>query len=125
MAQSTDPKTYLDKAPTALQRRFADYIVSEVGYNPATAKSKQEAFEEGVRIATATRMVFQASTFNREGRAEEIANRPAKAPKTPKLAKTAAPAKAAKAAKAAPAAEAKPAKATRRRAAAPVEDAPF
>jgi hypothetical protein len=83
MAKSDEPvdaTTYLDKAPTVLQARFAGWIKDEVGYNPATAKTKAEAFEEGVRLATATRMVFQASDFNREANAaQQAANAKARA----------------------------------------------
>lgn len=56
---------YLTKPPTDLQVRFADWIREQVGYDPTAAKNKLEAFEEGVRIATATRMVFQASPENK------------------------------------------------------------
>lgn len=57
----------LDKAPTSLQSRFADFLISdEVGYSPASAKTKEEAFREGVRLAVALRIPFQASTTNKE-----------------------------------------------------------
>lgn len=124
----TDVTAYLEKAPTSLQVRFASYLQEEVGYNPNAAKTKLEAFQEGVRLATALRMVFQASDYNRNGRAAEKAASgsdskdnapaPAKAAKAAKAAKTAPPAKAAK--------STAPAKATRRRGAAaavPVLDA--
>jgi hypothetical protein len=66
----------LGKAPTALQRRMAEWIRSgEVGYDPNTAKSKLEAFNEGVRIAVAHRMTYQASAHNREATAVEKAER--------------------------------------------------
>lgn len=125
--QPNDPTVYLTKPATKLQERFAIWIKEEVGYNPATAKTKDEAFLEGVRIATATRMVFQASDFNRAANAEAKAAReaeagePAEAP-TPKPAKAtkAAPAKAAPAkSTAAKATKAAPAKAAK--AAAPAE----
>lgn len=62
----------LGKEATSLQRRFADFIISdEVGYSPASAKTKEEAFREGVRMAVALRIPFQASTTNREATAEE------------------------------------------------------
>ncbi len=66
----TDPAAYLEKPATALQERFAEWIKAEVGYDPSAAKSKAEAFAEGVRLATATRMVFQASDSNREANSE-------------------------------------------------------
>lgn len=94
--ETVDPTIYLDKPATALQERFATWIKEEVGYNPAGAKTKEDAFQAGVRIATATRMVFQASDFNRRANAEsQEANR---------LAREAAAAEKAAAAKAAPAA---------------------
>lgn len=109
--EPVDPTTYLDKAATPLQARFGDWIKEEVGYNPTAAKTKEEAFREGVRIATATRMVFQASDYNRSAneesraqRAKERAERERQAaaeeeatPKPVKAAKAPAPAKAAKA----------------------------
>lgn len=64
-----DLEAYLAKAPTDLQARFAEYIKDVVGYDPSTAKNKDEAFKEGVRLATALRMVFQASDENRKATA--------------------------------------------------------
>lgn len=62
-----DYKKPVGKAPTALQARFAEWLQSDaVGYNPQAAKSKVEAFNEGVRLAVALRIPFQASDFNRE-----------------------------------------------------------
>ena len=113
-----DPTVYLGKEATKLQARFSTWIQEYVGYNPVTAKTKLEAFQEGVRIATATRMVFQASDYNREANAAERqanaearAEREAAAEEAAKAAEPA-PAKAAppKAAKKAPAKKA-PAKA--------------
>lgn len=57
---------YLGKEPTDLQARFATWLTDTVGYDASKAKTKQEAFEEGVRLATATRMVFQRSDENQE-----------------------------------------------------------
>ena len=118
MATETEPDytTALGKAPTSLQGRFADFIMSEeVGYDPASAKSKEAAFREGVRLAVALRIPFQASTTNREATAAERAERQAQI-EADRVAKAAAPAKAvpakkatAKAAKAAPAPAAAPA----------------
>ena len=74
VAEETVPdyKRPLGKAPTSLQARFAEWLMGdEVGYSPASAKTKQEAFEEGVRLAVALRIPFQASDFNREATAVE------------------------------------------------------
>ncbi len=112
--EPVDPTTYADKPATALQARFGEWIQTEVGYDPSKAKTKLEAFLEGVRIATATRMVFQASDFNRAANAESRAANEARrkeaeaarateAEAEPKPARKAAPAKAAPAAKKAPA----------------------
>lgn len=135
-----EPADYLNKPATALHDRFGIWIKEEVGYNPSTAKTKDEAFLAGVRIATATRMVFQASDFNRAETAKLRAEREAavaaapvtepKAAPAPKPAKTAKP-KASAAVPAAPAAEApKPARRPARRAPAAAatvstDEAPF
>jgi hypothetical protein len=142
-AKERDLTTYAEKAPTDLQSRFAEWIPDQTGYNPNSAKTKAEAFNAGVRLATALRMVFQASPENqaaleqaraaaeqakvdRENAAEE---KPAKAAKAAKAAPAkAAPRKGAKAAAAEPAAA--PAKSTRRpakkaAAATTDEEAPF
>lgn len=59
-------------APTPLQARFAAWLQSDaVGYDPATAKSKKEAFEEGVRYAVALRIPYQASEHNKLATEEE------------------------------------------------------
>lgn len=101
-AAEVDLKSYLEKAATDLQERFADWLLDEdiVGYDPSAAKTKEAAFREGVRLATAMRMVFQASPENRAANAERKAARgaeveeeaPAK-PAAQKAAKTAPPAK--------------------------------
>ena len=68
----------IGQAPTSLQRRFADFIMSdEVGYSPASAKTKEEAFREGVRMAVALRIPFQASDTNRRATQEEREDRAA------------------------------------------------
>lgn len=137
-----DVTKYLEKEATPVQARFADYLQEVVGYNPNAAKTKLEAFQEGVRLATVLRMIFQASDYNRSARAAEqaAAGKETDAPAPPRKSAPAAKAtKAAKApaAKAAPAAKTAPptkaAKTTRRRAgaAAPATaaadpgDAPF
>lgn len=74
-----DLEAYLTKPATDLQERFAEWIKDSVGYNPAEAKNKDEAFREGVRIATATRMVFQASAENKKATKARRAERAAAA----------------------------------------------
>ena len=69
MAKETaemDLEVYLTKEPTDLQERFADWLKGAVGYDPTKAKTKDEAFSEGVRLATALRMAFQRSDENQE-----------------------------------------------------------
>lgn len=149
-----DLTPYATKAPTSLQRRFAEWIPDATGININGFKTKQEAFNEGVRLAVALRMIFQASPENREATAAERAARVEAAGETP-VTPSAAPKKSARAAvteeaaaparkatkaakKAAPAAEpadeetvsepvARPRKAARRPAARPstTDDAPF
>lgn len=99
---------YLNKKPTDLQERFADWLLEEdiVGYDPAKAKTKEEAFREGVRLATAMRMIFQASPENRAANAERKAALKSEveeeAPAPKKAKKAAAATKAIKAKKAEP-----------------------
>lgn len=106
---AVDYTTYASKAPTDLQSRFAEWIVEKVEIDPATFKTKQQAFEEGVRLAVALRIPFQASPENQAVRAEAARAREAAAseaaPAPAKPAK-AAPVKATKAA----AAKAQPAR---------------
>lgn len=94
------PADYLNKPATPLHERFVTWIQDAVGYDASAAKSKQQAFEDGVRIATATRMVFQASTFNREETAKARAAREAATAAAPAVEKAPAAAAAPKAAKA-------------------------
>jgi hypothetical protein len=62
-----DYSHYLDKAPTDLQERFAEWLQSDaVGFDPTAAKTKAVAFSEGVRLGVALRMKFQASPENQE-----------------------------------------------------------
>jgi hypothetical protein len=118
--EEMDYTTVLGKSPTSLQARMAEWIRSEeVGYDPNAAKSKMEAFNEGVRIAVAHRMNYQASTHNKEATAierEERAAEKARATAEREAAKAAKAAERETAAAAAPVEEtpaAKPAKATR------------
>lgn len=64
-----DYTTYLDKAPTDTQARFADWLKEKVGVAFGT-KKEESAFEEGVRLGTALRMPFQRSPENQESLAE-------------------------------------------------------
>jgi hypothetical protein len=82
-AEEKDYSTYLEKEPTDLQERFADWILDKTGYEPTDA----DDFATGVQLATALRMEFQRSPENQavleerraaaEERAEEKATKPA------------------------------------------------
>jgi hypothetical protein len=62
----------LGQDPTPLQDRFASWIMSDaVGYAPSAAKTKEEAFREGVRLGVALRIPYQASDHNKEATAAE------------------------------------------------------
>lgn len=98
-AEEVDLTVYAAKSPTSMHERFSDWLLEETGYDPATAKSKAEAFRRGVSLGGFLRPTFQASDANRAGREEAKAERQAEE-------KAAKPAKAAKAVKAAPATEA-------------------
>jgi len=93
-----DLSSYLDKTPTDLQERFAAWLKDAVGFDPSRAKTKEDAFNEGVRLATAMRMIFQASAENQEvleqRRVEREQGVEEETPKAKKAAKAAAPAKA-------------------------------
>lgn len=124
-----DLSVYLDKEPTTTQERFADWIVDETGITFSTQK-EMTAFREGVRLAKALVMRYQASDANKEAtKAEKLekaaarAAAPAKAPKAKAEKPAAAPAAEAAPAPAAPAKKAR----GRRGAAAPAAgaDAPF
>lgn len=78
------PQDYLGKEPTDVQARMAEWLTETVGYEPTKAKTKQEAFEEGVRLAVALRMDFQRSEENQEVLKERRAE--AKAAKAKKAA---------------------------------------
>lgn len=84
-----DYTAYADKPPTDLQKRFSDWIVEKTGYEP----EDMDSFSEGVRLATALRMAFQASPENQEAlanRREEVsAAKQAKADKPKGKAKAA------------------------------------
>lgn len=118
-----DYTKYAHKEPTDLQARAVPWILGKTGYNPANAKTKAMAFEDGVRLAIALRMEFQRSPENQEvlEAARVAADERKAAPKEPRAPKAAkaAPVKAAKTEKAPP-----PAKAGRKaaKAAAPVAE---
>lgn len=145
----TDLSVYKDKPATPMQESFADWIVDEVGIVYGTQK-ELDAFRNGVRLAKALIMRYQASDASKEASAEIKAERDAAraqreqeraaaaAEATEAEAAPAAPAKAAPAAKATKATKAAAAKAAppaetakppatrgRRGAAAPKVDAPF
>jgi hypothetical protein len=83
-----DYPAYATKPATDLQERFAAWIPEVTEYDPAAAKTKLAAFNDGVRLATALRMHFQASPENQE----VLAQRKAEAEEK-KAAPKAAPAK--------------------------------
>lgn len=90
------PSDYVDQDATELQERFVEYLLSEeVGADPASCKSKGDAFALGVKLGTSLRIVFQRSDFNQEARKAAAAERAAAAKAT---AKKASPKKAAEAA---------------------------
>lgn len=70
-----DYTSYADKTPTDLQVRFAEWITDKTGFEPSGCKTKQEAYEAGVRLGVALRMQFQASPENREATAARRAER--------------------------------------------------
>lgn len=80
MTDEKDYTEYADKPATDLQERFVPWLLDKTGYNPATAKTKADAFAAGVRLSVYLRIPFQASPENREAtltarqaRAEEAA----------------------------------------------------
>lgn len=72
--EGKDYSTYIEKSPTPTQARMIDWLKGdEVGYDPATAKTKAEAFEMGAKLVFALRMEFQRSAFNQEAIADRRA----------------------------------------------------
>jgi hypothetical protein len=62
-----DYSSYIEKEPTPTQARMIEWLKGDdVGYDPATAKTKAEAFEQGAKLVFALRMEFQRSPFNQE-----------------------------------------------------------
>lgn len=58
---------YADKAPTALQTRYVDWIIEKTGVD---VDAMEDPFAEGVRLGTALRMIYQASPENKAATAE-------------------------------------------------------
>lgn len=65
-----DYTVYVDKDPTDLQTRMTDWVLDKTGYDPAKAKTKAQAFADGIKLGVALRMEFQASPENQELLAE-------------------------------------------------------
>lgn len=87
---------YKDKDATAVQTRYADWLIDKLDLEFPNAKA-EAAFREAVRLGTALRMIFQASPENQEARGEAKAEREAVAESKPaKGEPTEKPAKAAK-----------------------------
>ena len=72
-----DFAAYKTKAPTDLQERLDQWLRDKCDITPADFKSKDEAFSEGVRLAVALRIPFQASPENRRDTAAARAAREA------------------------------------------------
>lgn len=98
---------YKNKEATTVQERYADWLIEKLQLEFPNPKS-EAAFREAVRLATALRMIFQASPENQEAR-ENARSEREEAPAPAK------PAKAAKAAKAQPAAAEPEAEAPKRK----------
>lgn len=138
-SKTKDFASYKDKPATELQQELAAWICEKTGYDPATAKSKQQAFLDGIRLGASLRMEHQASPENqasilrRRKAAEERAIAKSAALPAAKEAPEGAeaprrrPGKVAKAAAPAPEAKAEPVKAAapRRRPAKATAEAPF
>lgn len=85
--EAEDFTSYASKPATPLQERFAEWVTDKTGYDPSSAKSKQAAFEEGIRLGVALRIPFQKSAENQAERAKRAAEpKPEKAAKAPKAA---------------------------------------
>lgn len=87
-------KAYKDKATSPTQERFADWMIEKLEIDFPNGKA-EAAFSEAVRLATALRMIFQASPENQDAREEarsereEAADAKKAAKKAPKAAKAA------------------------------------
>jgi hypothetical protein len=76
MASKSAPQyaSNLEKAPTDLQTRMADWLIEKTGVDPDSL-SPREAFNVGVKLAVALRMVFQASPENKKATADRRASK--------------------------------------------------
>lgn len=91
---------YLAKPATSTQQRFADWLQGTVGYSPAGARTKADAFLDGVRLAVGMRILFQNSEESQKALAQSRAEKNGGAP-TKKAKAEEAPVKKARAKKAA------------------------
>ena len=64
--EERDYTVYVDKKFTPLQTEFHDWVLEKTGVDPATYKTKAEAFAEGLRLSMALRSAHQASPENQE-----------------------------------------------------------
>lgn len=64
--EGTEPDytPYKDKEATQLHKEFAAWVVEKTGYDPAAAKSKAQAYLDGIRLGATLRMSHQASPEN-------------------------------------------------------------
>jgi len=68
--EEPDYAVYSNRTPTSLQRRFGDWLIDKLEVE-FKSKVAEESFREGVRLAVALRIPFQASPENREDTARE------------------------------------------------------
>lgn len=62
--EEKDYTTYLTKEPSTLHREFAAWICEKTGYDPKTAKTKEQVFLDAIRLGATLRMAHQASPEN-------------------------------------------------------------
>src|SRR5215471_17503894 len=67
---------YATKPPSDMHVRFADWLLEQTEYDPAKAKSKEEAFRAGVALGAYLRPTFQRSDTNHEAWEESGAKVP-------------------------------------------------
>jgi hypothetical protein len=75
-----DISRWATQAPTDYHRKFAQWIVREVGYNPDDAKSLRAAFLAGVSIGSVARNAFMGSDFLADWRKSEGLAKPGRRP---------------------------------------------
>lgn len=81
---------YAEKPATDLHKRLAAWVVEKTEYDPSGAKSKAEAFLDGIRLCKFLQMEFQSSPENQavlEERRLEKANAKAEAKEAKKAKK--------------------------------------